>query len=63
MAELGRLGAQELAPRGRVEIQIIDLDAGAARMRRGLCGALRAPFGGEAPRVRRLRAARPCGSF
>ena len=54
--ELGRLALQELAPRGRVEVQVLDLDGGAARERRGLHRADRARFACDAPGVTIVRA-------
>src|SRR5688572_3754622 len=54
MAELGRLGAQELAPRRRIEIEIRYADRGALRARRGLYLANLRAFGGNLGRVRCL---------
>src|SRR3990172_2733421 len=54
MAELGRLGAQELAPCRRVEIQVADFDTGAKRMGGWLHRALFPALGAETPRMRRL---------
>ncbi len=58
MAELGRLGAQEFAPRRRVEIQVAHFNAGDARVRGGLRRALLAALGAEPPRMRRALGAR-----
>src|SRR3990172_6116875 len=55
MTKLGRLGAQEFAPRRRIEIQVADFNAGAARMRGGLHRALLPAFGAEAPCMLRSR--------
>jgi hypothetical protein len=58
VAELGRLGAQELAPRRRVEVEILHRDRGARRARGGLDLAQRRSFRlqraamGEAARAR-----------
>ena len=47
MAELGRLGAQELAARRRIEIEVGDRDRGALRARRGLDFADLRAFGAD----------------
>ncbi len=58
MAELGRLAAQELAPRRGIEIEVLDRDRGALGAGRGLdLGDARA-FRVDHARALRLRAAR-----
>ena len=49
--EFRRLALQELAPRGRIEIEVLDLDRGAAGQGRGLDRGHRARFARDAPRV------------
>src|SRR5260370_416717 len=58
VTELGRLAAQELAPRRGIEIEVLDRDRGALGARRGLdLGDARA-FRADHARALRLRAAR-----
>ena len=58
MAPLGRLGAQELPPRRRVEVELLHGHRRAGRERRGRRRADVAAVDLDAPRVRRARRAR-----